>query len=195
MIPQLIPPLAGTCLKRAETIQSRNDRRARNRQQRGGPIQRALRLHAPQHDKRNRAADDAHLHDLERVHAAHDGALQQRGDQADEAEELARVFGLVGEEVVGHEGQGEFHAAEEEDEGEVGGVEEGVGVCADQGFGGGGFGVPVGGAVGGWGRGWERLGEADVEVDGLCDDEEEREAGGHGEGVGGHDLEGGEVCA
>ena len=33
------------------------------------------------------------------------------------------------EEVVGHEGEGEFHAAEEEDEGEVREVEEEVGVC------------------------------------------------------------------
>ena len=50
---------------------------------------------------------------------ARDGALEDGGDEADEAQEGATLTGGVGEEVVGHKGEGEFHAAKEEDEYEV----------------------------------------------------------------------------
>ena len=56
------------------------------------------------------------------MQAAGDGALEEGSDEADKAEEFAGLGGGVGEEVVGHEGEGEFHAAEEEDEGKVGEV-------------------------------------------------------------------------
>ncbi|KAI6851699.1 MFS general substrate transporter [Hortaea werneckii] len=64
---------------------------------------------------RYRCAEHAELHDLDRLHLARDPALQDAGYQAD---------------VVGHEGEGELHPAEEEDEAEVGQVEHGEGVCA-----------------------------------------------------------------
>lgn len=119
--------------------------------------------------------------------------MQQGRNQSDEAEETACVLCGVPKEVIGHEGERKFHAGEKEDEGEVGGVEEGVGVCALFGtrrLGGGSVGAGNAIAVGELlvGRGGrsgarEGLREAEVEVCGLGDDEEEGEAGGGGEGV------------
>jgi len=52
-------------------------------------------------------------------------ALEERGYQADEAEETPVLGGGVGEEVGAEEGEGEFETGEEEDEEEV---REGEGV-------------------------------------------------------------------
>lgn len=119
--------------------------------------------------------------------------MQQGRNQSDEAEETACILCGVPEEVIGHEGKREFHAGKEEDEGEVGGVEESVGVCAlfgMRGLGGGIVGAGNAVAIGEFlvGRGGrsgarECLREAEVEVCGFGDDEEEGESGGRGEGV------------
>lgn len=109
------------------------------------------------------------------------GALEDGSYDADETQETTGLGASVREEIVGHEWEGEFHAGEEEDEGEMGEVEEGVGVCADGDFfwffflrgGGGGRGGVV---VGFW--------ETEVEVNGFCHDEEEGEACGGGKRVG-----------
>jgi len=85
------------------------------------------------------------------------------------------------EEVVGHEGEGEFHAGEEEDEGEVGEVEDKVGVGALGGRGcAGSFcsasfsaTIGLGGALCGGGReGGEGFWKVHVKVDCFDDDEE-----------------------
>ena len=205
MTAQLPTSLSLARLEAAQTVQARHDRRARDRQQRRRAVQRLLAAHAAEQHERERAAEHAHLHDTQRVSAAHDGALQQGSDQADEAEEAARVLCGVPEEVVGHKGEGEFHAGEEKDEGEVRGVEKGVGVCALPGTRGvGGGAIRVGGAVavgellaGGGGRGGagEGFREAEVEVCGFADDEEEGETGGGGEGVVFNGLDGAEPGA
>ena len=130
MTPQLPAPLPLARLKATQAIQPRDHRRARHRQQRRRPVQRLLALHPAEQEERCGARHDARLDDGQRVRAAHERALEQRRYQPDEAEEAPRVFRRVPEEVVRHEGEAEFHAREEEDEGEVRGVEEGVRVCA-----------------------------------------------------------------
>lgn len=130
--------------------------------------------------------------------------MKKGGDESDETEETTVLGGIVGKEVVGHEGEGEFHAGEEEEEGEVGEVKEEVGVCAlDCGrFGGGwcgcwflllfGFGA-ADLSAGGFsllGQRGERLGQTEVEVERLDDDQSQRDASGCREGVGGHGTEG-----
>lgn len=60
------------------------------------------------------------------MRAADDGALEDGGNESDEAEETACVFCGVSEEVVGHEGEGKFHAGEEEDKSKVRHVEQEV---------------------------------------------------------------------
>ena len=132
--------------------------------------------------------------------------MEKRGDQADETEQTAVLGGVVGEEVVGHEGEGEFHAGEEEEKGEVGEVEEEVGVCAVDGRGGGcscwfllGLGLGIvdlsAGRLSLVRQSRECLRQTEVEVYRLDDDQSQRHAGGCREGVGGHGTESAQPCA
>ena len=129
--------------------------------------------------------------------------MQERGDQADETEQTTVLGGVIPEEVVGHEGEGKFHAGKEEEEGEVGEIEEEVGVCAVDCCGCGCRGLLLGlGAVDlSAGRldllrqSRECLGQTEVEVDRLDDDQRQRNAGGRREWVGRHGAKGAQPSA
>jgi hypothetical protein len=178
--PQLLAPLGLARLEARQGIQARDDGGGRDREQGGGGVELREGGEAREQEEGGEAGEDAELDAQEGREAAGHAALQEGGDQAHEAEEAAVAGGGEGEEVVGHEGEGEFHAGEEEDEGEVGEVEDEVGVGALGGCGcvGGfwaGFWVAVGfrGAVcGGACEGGEGFGEVHVEVDCFDDDEE-----------------------
>lgn len=130
------------------------------------------------------------------MHPSGHASLQNRGDQTDEAEELAGLLGAVGEEVVGHEGEGELHAREEEDEGKVGHVQQQVGVGSrvllERGI-----------VLGGFRAAAIRLGlvsvmgfrQGIVEVDGLSDNEGKRDAGSGCKGVRGDTVDPGQPRA
>ena len=200
MAAQLPASFGVTSLEAAEAVQAGDDGRAGDGEERGRDVEQALVVQAAEQHEGGGARHHAHLHHAQRVHAPHHAALQHRRDQPDEPQQPPVLLRPVRKQVVRHERQRELHAREEQDEREVREVEQPVWVgarAALRRL----LRVAVGLAVGlavcvrGAAHGGERLGQGQPQVQGLGDDEDEGEAGGGGERVGGEHGLGGEPRA
>lgn len=139
MIPQLATPFPLARLETAQAVQSRDDGRGRDGQETRSAVKARFGGESAEEEEGYSAREDPDLDHPQRMEPSGERSLEDRSDEADEAEEFAGLGGRVGEQVVGHEGEGEFHAAEEEDEDEVGEVQEEMGIgsgwrCLDGAF-------------------------------------------------------------
>ena len=87
--PQDNPTLALPSLQTAQAIQTGDHRRAGDSQQAAGAVQPRQRGNLGEEEERDRAGEHAGAQRGERVQAAHDGALEQGGDEAHRGEETA----------------------------------------------------------------------------------------------------------
>ncbi|KAK0280808.1 hypothetical protein LTR35_007835 [Friedmanniomyces endolithicus] len=85
MVAQFFSPLLATRLETRQAVEPRHDRAARDGQQRGSGVEPAFGCQLAEDEERRGAADDAELHDAERVHASDQSALKDAGHEADVA--------------------------------------------------------------------------------------------------------------